>query len=38
MKRAQIARQLWARLWEDYSRRVEYARIYQQMIREADKP
>lgn len=35
MKRAQIARQLWGRLWENYSRRVKYARIYQQMIREA---
>ena len=35
MKHAQIARQLWARLWEDYSHRVEYAQIYQQMIQEA---
>lgn len=35
MKQAQIARQLWEHLWEDYSRRVEYARIYQQMIEEA---
>ncbi|MGK7878033.1 MAG: DUF1338 domain-containing protein [Xenococcaceae cyanobacterium] len=35
MKRTQIARQLWACLWENYIRRVEYARIYQQMIREA---
>jgi Domain of unknown function (DUF1338) len=35
MKKAEIARQLWETLWEDYSRRVEYARIYQQMIEEA---
>jgi hypothetical protein len=35
MKQAQIARQLWERLWEDYSRRVEYARVYQQMIEQA---
>ncbi len=35
MKRAQIARQLWHTLWQDYSRRVKYARIYQQMIEEA---
>ncbi|NJK50198.1 DUF1338 domain-containing protein [Candidatus Gracilibacteria bacterium] len=35
MKKAEIARQLWDNLWEDYSRRVEYARIYQQMIEEA---
>ncbi|MCU0532326.1 MAG: DUF1338 domain-containing protein [Hydrococcus sp. Prado102] len=35
MKQAEIARQLWDGLWEDYSRRVEYARIYQQMIEEA---
>lgn len=35
MKEIQIARQLWERLWQDYSRRVEYARIYQQMIEEA---
>jgi len=35
MKPAQIARQLWERLWEDYRRRVPYARIYQQIIEEA---
>ena len=35
MKPTQIALHLWARLWQDYSRRVEYARIYQQMIQEA---
>jgi hypothetical protein len=35
MKEIQIVRQLWERLWQDYSRRVEYARIYQQMIEEA---
>lgn len=35
MKKAEIARQLWENLWEDYSRRVEYARIYEQMIQEA---
>jgi hypothetical protein len=35
MKQAQIAHQLWARLWEAYRRRVEYARTYQTMIEEA---
>jgi hypothetical protein len=35
MKKVEIARQLWENLWEDYSRRVEYARIYEQMIQEA---
>ncbi len=35
MKQAQIARQLWERLWQDYSRRVEYARVYQSIIEEA---
>ena len=35
MKHAKIAQYLWGRLWEDYSRRVEYARIYQQMIETA---
>jgi hypothetical protein len=35
MKKVQIARQLWERLWEDYSRRVEYARVYQTIIEEA---
>lgn len=29
---AQIARCLWDKLWEDYSRRVSYARVYEQMI------
>lgn len=29
---AQIARCLWDKLWEDYSRRVSYARTYEQMI------
>ena len=28
----QIARKLWAKLWEEYSTRVSYARTYQQMI------
>ncbi|MCG8366373.1 MAG: DUF1338 domain-containing protein [Pseudanabaenales cyanobacterium] len=32
MKHAKIAQNLWGKLWRDYSRRVEYARIYQQMI------
>ena len=31
----EIANRLWDALWQDYSQRVEYARIYQQMIREA---
>jgi hypothetical protein len=35
MKEIQIARQLWEHLWQDYSYRVKYARIYQQMIEEA---
>ncbi|OKH18394.1 DUF1338 domain-containing protein [Hydrococcus rivularis NIES-593] len=35
MKQAQIACQLWERLWKDYSRRVEYARVYQSIIEEA---
>jgi len=35
MKKIQIARHLWEHLWEDYSDRVRYARIYQQMIEEA---
>jgi Domain of unknown function (DUF1338) len=35
MKPAQLARQLWESLWEDYIRRVPYARVYQQMIAEA---
>lgn len=35
MKQRVIARQLWECLWQDYLRRVEYARSYQQMITEA---
>ena len=35
MNGAKIARQLWAQLWEDYRQRVSYARIYEEMIREA---
>ena len=35
MKRAQIARKLWDSLWEDYSRRVKYAGLYQQIIQQA---
>lgn len=35
MKQVQIAHQLWDKLWEDYSARVNYARIYQQAIAEA---
>ena len=35
MKRAKIAQNLWGRLWENYSRRVEYAQIYQHMIEAA---
>jgi hypothetical protein len=35
MKTAQIARDLWKCLWEDYRRRVPYARIYQQIVEEA---
>ncbi|NES22242.1 MAG: DUF1338 domain-containing protein [Symploca sp. SIO3E6] len=35
MKSTQIASQLWARLWQDYSHRVQYARIYQQMLQQA---
>ena len=35
MNRAKILTQLWRILWLDYSRRVEYARIYQQMIEAA---
>lgn len=31
----EIARRLWDTLWQDYSQRVEYARVYQQMIQEA---
>ncbi len=35
MKSVEIANLLWDALWKDYSQRVEYARIYQQMIQEA---
>ena len=35
MNKIQIISELWERLWQDYSKRVEYARIYQQMIEEA---
>ena len=35
MKTVEIARLLWDNLWQDYYQRVEYARIYQQMIQEA---
>jgi hypothetical protein len=35
MKPAEIARQLWDLLWQNYHDRVTYARIYQQMIEEA---
>jgi len=32
---AVVARYLWAKLWDNYSRRVSYARTYQQMICQA---
>jgi hypothetical protein len=35
MKAVEIANLLWDTLWQDYYHRVEYARIYQQMIQEA---
>ncbi len=35
MKSIEIANLLWNTLWQDYYHRVEYARIYEQMIREA---
>jgi hypothetical protein len=35
MKPAELARQLWERLWQDYRDRVPYARTYQQMIETA---
>ncbi|MDJ0703644.1 MAG: DUF1338 domain-containing protein [Leptolyngbyaceae cyanobacterium MO_188.B28] len=35
MNRAKVVKHLWRRLWRNYSRRVEYARIYQQMIEAA---
>jgi hypothetical protein len=34
MKTVEIANLLWNTLWQDYYQRVEYARIYQQMIQE----
>jgi Domain of unknown function (DUF1338) len=36
MKAVEIANLLWNTLWQDYYHRVEYARIYEQMIREAE--
>ena len=36
MNTIQIINQLWERLWQDYSKRVEYARIYQKMIEAAE--
>jgi len=33
--RTRIAQHLWAKLWEDYRRRVSYAQVYEQMIRQA---
>jgi hypothetical protein len=35
MKAVEIANLLWDTLWQDYYHRVEYARIYEQMIKEA---
>jgi hypothetical protein len=35
MKAVEIANLLWNTLWQDYYHRVEYARVYQQMIQEA---
>lgn len=35
MKPAELAKQLWDSLWEEYRDRVGYARIYQQMIESA---
>ena len=35
MKSIKIANLLWDTLWQDYNHRVEYARIYEQMIQEA---
>lgn len=35
MKSVEIANLLWDTLWQDYRQRVEYARVYEQMIREA---
>jgi len=35
MNPEQIALKLWQRLWQDYRCRVEYARLYEQMIQEA---
>jgi hypothetical protein len=35
MNTAEIARILWLQLWQDYRRRVHYARVYETMIEEA---
>lgn len=35
MKSAELVKQLWERLWQDYRDRVGYARTYQQMIEDA---
>jgi hypothetical protein len=35
MKTAELAKQLWDSLWQDYRDRVVYARTYQQMLEEA---
>jgi Domain of unknown function (DUF1338) len=35
MNREHTAQQLWQKLWEDYQRRVSYARVYEEMIHEA---
>jgi hypothetical protein len=35
IKSVEIANRLWDTLWQDYIQRVEYARVYQQMMEEA---
>jgi Domain of unknown function (DUF1338) len=35
MNTSEIARLLWSKLWQDYRRRVHYARVYETMIEEA---
>ncbi len=35
MRREHTTQRLWQRLWEDYQRRVSYARVYEEMIHEA---
>jgi Domain of unknown function (DUF1338) len=35
MKKEQTTQRLWQKLWEDYQRRVSYARVYAEMIHEA---